>query len=136
MKALEDGALAAGRRVLGHDRMSRPCSYPARGSTRMRLALILSSIMSPRRSKLFLLSAVAITAACAATAQVPVQNIDPERHGNLAAAQRLVVQAFERLNDAQNANDYQLGGHAARAKELLRQANDEIKMAAEAANRR
>jgi len=92
--------------------------------------------MSPSRSKLLLLSAVAITAACAATAQVPVQNIDPERHGNLAAAQRLVVQAFERLNDAQNANDYQLGGHAARAKELLRQANDEIKMAAEAANRR
>jgi hypothetical protein len=92
--------------------------------------------MSPPRSKLLLLSAVAITAACAATAQVPVQNIDPERHGNLAAAQRLVVQAFERLNDAQNANDYQLGGHAARAKELLRQANDEIKMAAEAANRR
>lgn len=92
--------------------------------------------MSPRRSKLFLLSAVAITAACVATAQVPVQNIDPERHGNLAAAQRLVVQAFERLNDAQNANDDQLGGHAARAKELLRQANDESKMAAETANRR
>ena len=47
-----------------------------------------------------------------------------------------MVQAFERLSDAQNANDYRLGGHADRAKELLRQANDEIKLAAEAANRR
>jgi hypothetical protein len=47
-----------------------------------------------------------------------------------------VVQAFERLSDAQSANNDQLGGHAARAKELLRQANEEIKMAAEAANRR
>jgi hypothetical protein len=68
----------------------------------------------------------AFTVACA-QAQVPVQNIDP---------QRLVVQAFERLSDAQNANEYQLGGHADRAKELLRQANEEIKLAAEAANRR
>ena len=85
----------------------------------------------------FTLPAAAIAlVACAASAQVPVQNIDPGRHGNLAAAQRLVVQAFERLSDAQTANDYRLGGHADRAKELLRQANDEIKMAAEAANRR
>ena len=92
--------------------------------------------MKTPRFKLALLAVVAAVAACAVSAQVPVQNIDPERHGNLAAAQRLVVQAFERLNDAQNANDYQLGGHAARAKDLLRQTNEEIKMAAEAANRR
>ena len=92
--------------------------------------------MKTPRSKFVLLAAVTALAACAVSAQVPVQNIDPERHGNLAAAQRLVVQAFERLGDAQRANDSQLGGHAARAKELLRQANDEIKLAAEAANRR
>lgn len=47
-----------------------------------------------------------------------------------------VVQAFQRLSDAQYANDNQLGGHVARAKDLLRQANNEIKLAAEAANRR
>jgi hypothetical protein len=67
---------------------------------------------------------------------VPVQNVDPARHGNLAAAQQLVVQAFQRLSDAQYANDNQLGGHVMRAKELLREANNEIKLAAEAANRR
>ena len=92
--------------------------------------------MKTTRSKLMLLAAVAALAACAASAQMPVQNIDPERHGNLAAAQRLVVQAFERLSDAQVANNYQLGGHVERAKELLRQANEEIKLAAETANRR
>ena len=83
-----------------------------------------------------LLAVVAAVAACAASAQMPMQNIDPQRHGNLAAAQNLVVQAFERLSDAQVANNYQLGGHVERAKDLLRQANEEIKMAAETANRR
>ena len=92
--------------------------------------------MKTPRSKLILLAAVAALAACAVSAQVPVQNIDPERHGNLAAAQRLVVQAFERLRDAQVANDYQLGGHVTRAKDLLRQANEEVKLAAETANQR
>ena len=92
--------------------------------------------MKTRSPKFILLAGAVAVAACAVSAQVPVQNIDPQRHGNLAAAQRLVVQAFERLSDAQNANDYRLGRHADRAKELLRQANDEIKLAAEAANRR
>ena len=92
--------------------------------------------MKTPRFKLILLAGVAAVAACAASAQMPVQDIDPMRHGNLAAAQRLVVQAFEKLSDAQFANDSHLGGHAGRAKELLRQANEEIKLAAEAANRR
>lgn len=92
--------------------------------------------MKTSRSKLALLAAVAAVTACAVSAQMPTQNIDPERHGNLAAAQRLVVDAFERLSDAQEANRYHLGGHVGRAKDLLRQANEEIKLAAETANRR
>ena len=75
-------------------------------------------------------------AAQAAFAQMPVQNVDPQRHGNLAAAQELVAQAYQRVSDAQAANDNQLGGHAENAKQLLRQADEEIKLAAEAANRR
>jgi hypothetical protein len=71
-----------------------------------------------------------------ACAQEPVRNINPDRHGNLAAAQNLVQQAYDKLSEAQQANDSELGGHAAKAKELLREANEEIKMAAEAANRR
>lgn len=79
--------------------------------------------------------ALGVMIACS-TAQEPVLDIDPARHGNLAAAQRLVRQAYDRMTEAQQANDSQLGGHAARAKELLRQANEEIKLAAIAANRR
>jgi hypothetical protein len=78
--------------------------------------------------------ALAATFAAAAWAQTPVLNVDPDRHGNLAAAQRLVRQAFDRISEAQVDNNYRLGGHADRAKELLRQANEEIKLAAETAN--
>ena len=69
-------------------------------------------------------------------AQQPAQNIAPRRHGNLAAAQELSRQAFDKLTAAQQANEFDMGGHAARAKELLRQANAEMKLAAQAANRK
>lgn len=75
--------------------------------------------------------------ACAVTtafAQEPAQNIDPARHGNLAAAQNMVREAYDRVGTAQAINADQLGGHAARAKELMREANDEIKLAAIVAN--
>lgn len=76
----------------------------------------------------------AVITATAAAAQPPVQNVSPYRHGNLAAAQSLSREAFDRLTAAQQANGYDLGGHAGRAKELLREANDEMKMAAQVAN--
>lgn len=82
------------------------------------------------------LGATALAFSALLIAQEPVRNIDPARHGNLAAAQDLVRQAFDRITVAQQDNRYNLGGHAGRAKELLRQANEEIKAAAEAANRR
>ena len=67
-------------------------------------------------------------------AQGPVVNIDRNRHGNLAAAQSYIVQAYERLDRAQQANEDQLGGHAQRAKDLLTQADQEIRLAANVAN--
>ena len=57
----------------------------------------------------------------------------PSGHPNLAAAQKLTAQAFDKLEAAQKANEYDLGGHAAKAKNLLKQASAEIKLAAEAA---
>jgi hypothetical protein len=56
------------------------------------------------------------------------------RHPNLAAAQRLAKRAFEKIVAAQEANEFDLGGHAAKAKDLLDQANAELKAAAETAN--
>jgi hypothetical protein len=67
-------------------------------------------------------------------AERPERNISPRRHPNLAAAQRLSEQAYQRILDAQRANEWDLNGHAQRAKELLEQVNHELKEAAEASN--
>lgn len=56
-------------------------------------------------------------------------------HPNLTVAQRLIAQAFDKLEAAQKANEYDLGGHAAKAKDLLRQAKVEIQLAADAAGK-
>ena len=71
-----------------------------------------------------------------AIAQRPKENVSPARHPNLAAAQRLSRQAWQRVVDAQQANEWDLAGHAQKAKELLDQVNNELKLAAEASNRR
>jgi hypothetical protein len=67
-------------------------------------------------------------------AQAPVVNIDPHRHGNLAAAQKFMVQAYQKIDEAQRDNQDQLGGHAQRAKDLLTQADAELRLAADVAN--
>ena len=67
----------------------------------------------------------------AAAAQQPVTSIDPQRHGNLAAAQDSIVQAYTRIEDAQHDNHGHLGSHAQKAKALLTQANDELRLAAD-----
>ncbi len=54
-------------------------------------------------------------------------------HPNLAAAEKLCTQAYAKLEAAQKANEYDLGGHAAKAKDLIKQAQDEIKLATAAA---
>ena len=71
-----------------------------------------------------------------AIAQMPKENVSGKRHPNLAAAQRLSQQAWEKISAAQQANEWDMNGHAAKAKELLDQVNHELKLAAEAANRK
>jgi len=78
---------------------------------------------------LLLLGAVAL-------AQPPKRNVSGARHPNIAAAQRLSRQAWQKVVDAQQANEWDMAGHAQKAKELLDQANNELKLAAEAANRK
>jgi len=65
----------------------------------------------------------------------PKQNVSAGRHPNLAAAQRLSHQAFEKVTAAQEANEWDMQGHAKKAKDLLEQANNELKEAAGAANK-
>jgi len=58
-----------------------------------------------------------------------------KRHPNLAAAQRHIEQALDKIQEAQRANEYDLGGHAAKAKQLLDESYKEIKEAAQFANK-
>jgi hypothetical protein len=69
-----------------------------------------------------------------AVAEKPAQNVSGKKHPNLAAAQKLSAQAFEKVTAAQKANEWDMAGHAQKAKELLEQVNNELKQAAEAAN--
>ena len=78
-------------------------------------------------------STLALTVS-AAMAAPPVDNINPNRHPNLAAAQRLATEAYAKVSAAQSANEWDMNGHAAKAKELLDQVNTELKAAAVAAN--
>lgn len=82
------------------------------------------------------LCAIALTVCTAAAVARPVDNVSGKRHPNLAAAQRLSTQAYEKILAAQRANEFDLGGHAQKAKELLDEANRELKAAAETANRK
>jgi hypothetical protein len=83
-------------------------------------------------TKLMLCSALILAASVAGAA--PENNINPNKHPNLAAAQRLVTDAYGKVSAAQSANEWDMGGHAAHAKDLLDQANRELKAAAVAAN--
>jgi hypothetical protein len=65
----------------------------------------------------------------------PKQNVAAGRHPNLAAAQRFSHQAYEKVTAAQEANEWDMQGHAKKAKELLDEVNRELKMAAESANK-
>jgi hypothetical protein len=64
----------------------------------------------------------------------PPVNISAERHPNLQASQDLIAQAWDKVMAAQQANNFDLGGHAERAKDALATAAAELKMAAEYAN--
>lgn len=72
----------------------------------------------------------------AQTPRPPVRNVSRKRHPNLAAAQRLAARAYQRILDAQKANEWDMDGHAQKAKDLLDQANSELKLASQTANKK
>jgi uncharacterized protein YceK len=67
-------------------------------------------------------------------ASVGSRRVSPRLHPNLAAAQTFIERGIQKLAAAQMANDFDMNGHAAKAKTLLDQAYTEIKLAALAAN--
>ena len=62
------------------------------------------------------------------------QDVSRHRHPNLFEAQELMDKAAVKITDAQVANEWDMQGHAAKAKDLLDRARHEVKLAAEAAN--
>ena len=82
-----------------------------------------------------LVAALSMLSTTAVFAVEPELNVSPKMHPNLAAAQRLSRQAFDKILAAQKANEWDLEGHAEKAKELLYKANEELKQAAKTANR-
>jgi hypothetical protein len=62
-------------------------------------------------------------------------NISRALHPNLAEAQNMIERAIAKVSAAQSANEFDMKGHAAKAKSLLDQAYNEIKLAALAANK-
>ena len=70
-----------------------------------------------------------------AIAQPPKQNINAGRHPNLARAQHQCAMASQSITAAQEANEWDMQGHAKHAKQLLDEASNELRAAATAANR-
>jgi len=92
--------------------------------------------MTLKKVSLSVLLAGAFFGAGVLVAQRPVENIDPHRHSNLADAQRHLIQAWNKTEEAQRENKDELGGHAQRAKEHIEAADRELKEAAEFADHR
>jgi hypothetical protein len=55
-------------------------------------------------------------------------------HPNLEAARNDLNKAWDHISAAQSANEYDMGGHASKAKEMISNAKEELRMAAETAN--
>ena len=87
------------------------------------------------RKRVWAIPAVLLLLAAGAVAQRPKENVSAARHPNIAAAQRLAEQAWQKIVAAQEANEFDMQGHAQKAKNLLDEANKELKAAALAANR-
>ena len=55
--------------------------------------------------------------------------INATRHPHLADAQKYCQLAYQAITSAQRANDFDMGGHAAKAKRYLEKANEELTLA-------
>jgi hypothetical protein len=82
-----------------------------------------------------ILSSRLIFSVLGALLMAAVMSIAQPRHPNIMAAEQLCNQAFAKISAAQQANEFDMHGHAAKAKELLMQAKTELHEAAMAANK-
>lgn len=84
-----------------------------------------------------LAATVSILAFCMViAAQEPVVDINKRVHPNLATAQELIVKANRYIATAQKDNRYDMRGHAEKARQLLLEADQELRAAAMATGKR
>jgi len=69
---------------------------------------------------------VATLALCGAAVSIPVLAGPEAGHPNIIAAREDAQHAIEKMHAAQVANEYDLGGHAAKAEKLLAQADQAL----------
>ncbi len=79
-------------------------------------------------------AALVIGGIAVAQQKPPKENVSAGKHPNIAAAQKLSQEAYEKIIAAQQANEWDMQGHAQQAKNLLEKVNNQLKLAAEAAN--
>lgn len=94
----------------------------------------MKSLKTRRQFPLQMLGLAGVSAALASAQPPPKTNISATKHPNLNAAQQLCQQAYDKVVAAQGANEFDMQGHAQKAKNLLEQANTALKAAALAAN--
>jgi hypothetical protein len=87
-----------------------------------------------RIASVVMLAGLTFVASAAMAQQQPARDVSAKRHPNLARAQKQTDNAYKSIVAAQQANEFDLGGHAQKAKDLLDQANQELKQAAEVSN--
>ena len=76
-------------------------------------------------------------AAVAAAVLTTLAVAGPERgHPNIIAARKAAQVAIEHMEKAQRANEFDMGGHAKKAIDLLNQAQEEMRIAAETDNKK
>jgi hypothetical protein len=90
--------------------------------------------MKTSRYRILLIGGIMIAVMSAGIA-LYAGNVKHARHPNLAAAQTFIEKAIQKVSEAQKANEFDMDGHAAKAKALLDEAYSEIKLVALAANR-
>lgn len=80
-----------------------------------------------------LLAVITGAALCAVfmlfAADQPMKNGSQVRHPNIAEAQKFIELAFDKITAAQKANEFDMRGHAQKAKDFLDQARTELKLA-------
>jgi hypothetical protein len=87
----------------------------------------------PKNITVLILSiSIAFYCGSAVNAQGPLTTIDAHRYSNLAAAQSYIARAYEKISKAQAEQGDKIRGHALQAKALLMEADDELRMAANA----